>query len=721
MYPDVQFDVLYVPFDDLRGKYETAAATGGGPSVLIGAADWGPALYDAELVADISSMASEDFLRTVNAAALGAVKYKGALIGLPETIKGVVMFRNKSIIADAPASWDDLVTAAKAATQGDVVGADLERGFFFSAAHLNGLGGQLMDDKGNPLFNDEKGVAWVNLLSSFADAGPVEYYTDNDVNLFKAGKAGIIIDGTWNMAGLADAIGADNLAIDPWPSYMGGHLSGYVQTENVYLSANAEGDDQQAAWAFMEYFLSPEAQALLTEAGHIPAVAGVEVTDPLMQQAVTAFEGGAAFPVIPEMGAYWDSMDNALKSVFDEGADPTAALQQAYNGITAKIAELRGQAPPEVALKGTITLWQSWKEEEIAGLNEVIAAFQEKNPDVQFDVLYVPFDDLRGKYETAAATGGGPTVLIGAADWGPALYDAELISDVRSFTSTPFLASINAAALGAVKYKGALVGLPETIKGVVMFRNKGIIADAPASWDNLVTAAKAATQGDVVGADLERGFFFSAAHLNGLGGQLMDKDGNPLFNDEKGVAWVNLLSSFADAGPVEYYTDNDVNLFKAGKAGIIIDGTWNMAGLADAIGADNLVIDPWPTAGDGHLSGYVQTENIYLSANAEGDDQQAAWAFIEFFLSPQAQSILAKVGHIPAVAGVEVTDPLMQQAVTAFEGGAVFPVIPEMGAYWDSMDNALKSVFDEGADPAAALQTASDNITAKIEEMHAGQ
>ena len=67
--------------------------------------------------------------------------------------------------------------------------------------------------------------------------------------------------------------------------------------------------------------------------------------------------------------------------------------------------------------------------------------------------------------------------------------------------------------------------------------------------------------------------------------------------------------------------------------------------------------------------------------------------------------------------GVEVNDPLLVQAMTAFEGGAAFPVIPEMGAYWDPMDNALKLVFDEGADPAEALQTAFDSITAKIEEI----
>jgi arabinogalactan oligomer/maltooligosaccharide transport system substrate-binding protein len=716
MNPEAQFDVLYVPHEDLQGKYETAAATGGGPSVLIGSADWGPSWYDAELVADVSDMTTEEFLRTINAAALGAVKYRGALIGLPQTIKGVVMFRNTSIIADAPATFDDLVAAAQAATAGDIVGADLEYGFFFAAAHLNGVGGLMMDDSGNPLFNDEKGVEWLNLLNSFKEAGPTEYYTDNDVNLFKAGQAGIIIDGTWNTTGLAEAIGAGNLAIDPWPT----PLSGYVQTENIYLSANAEGDDQMAAWKFMEFFLSAEAQAMLTEAGHIPAVAGVEVTDPLMAQSVAAFEGGAPFPVIPEMGAYWGPMDTALKSVFDEGADPAAVLSQANNSITAAVAEIRGEAPPEEEVMGTVSLWHAWKESEIPGLNEVIAAFQEKNPDVQFDVLYVPHEDLQGKYETAAATGGGPSVLIGSADWGPSWYDAELVADVTAFTNAPFLASINEAALGAVKYKGALVGLPQTIKGVVMFRNTSIIADAPATFDDLVAAAQAATAGDVVGADLEYGFFFSAAHLDGIGGALMDRNGDPLFNDEKGVEWLNLLNSFKDAGPTEYYTDNDVNLFKAGQAGIIIDGTWNTTGLADAIGAENLAIDPWPAYGEEegvHLSGYVQTENIYMSANAEGDDQMAAWKFMEFFLSPEAQAILADIGHIPAVAGVEVSDPLMLQAMEAFAGGAAFPVIPEMGAYWGPMDTALKSVFDEGADPAEVLATAFDSITAAIAEI----
>ncbi len=364
---------------------------------------------------------------------------------------------------------------------------------------------------------------------------------------------------------------------------------------------------------------------------------------------------------------------------------------------------------------GTVTLWHSLKEGEIEGMVAVIQLFQERNPGITFDMLFVPFDDLRGKYETAVATGGGPSLLIGAADWGPALYDAELVADVTPFANTAFLSSINQAALGSVQYKDALVGLPLGLKGVVMYRNSSIVPEAASDFEDLLAEAQEATAGDVVGANLERGFFFSAAHLHGVGGSLMTPEGDPTFNDENGVDWLEMLNSFTDAGPAEYYTDNDVNLFKAGNAGLIIDGTWNLNDLAAAIGEDNLSVDLWPSG----MSGYVQNDNIYMGANAEGDDQAATWAFMKFLLTPDAQKLLAdnNKGYIPAVAGVEVPDRLRQEAVAAFEGGTAFPVIPEMGAYWGPMDNALKGVFDQGSDPAEVLTAADEAVNAALPEI----
>jgi len=112
------------------------------------------------------------------------------------------------------------------------------------------------------------------------------------------------------------------------------------------VSANAADDDLTAAVEFLKFFLSVEAQTLLADpanAAHIPAALGVEVTDALMAQAVEAFLGGTIFPVIPEMGAYWDPMNNAAKKVVEEGADPATTLAEAFGAVTAKVQEIRGQ------------------------------------------------------------------------------------------------------------------------------------------------------------------------------------------------------------------------------------------------------------------------------------------------------------------------------------------------------------------------------------------
>ncbi|HQP09073.1 MAG TPA: extracellular solute-binding protein [Anaerolineaceae bacterium] len=377
-------------------------------------------------------------------------------------------------------------------------------------------------------------------------------------------------------------------------------------------------------------------------------------------------------------------------------------------------------APAEEELTGTVTIWHSKKNEETNSLNAIVIAFKEKYPGVEFEQLFVPADDLRNKFETAVATGSGPTMIIGNADWGPASYDAMLVQDLTPMMTPGLMDTLNDAAANSVRYKDAIVGLPINLKGVLLFRNKSIVPEPAADWNDLIAKATAATSGDVQGMVFETGFFFAAGHMYALGADLMDTtSGVPTFNNEAGVAWLTALKNVKDAGiPTVNNSDDDVNLFKVGKAGMIIDGLWNVKALTDAIGAENLVIDPWPAG----MSGYVQNDNIYLTTSAAGDDALATYKFMEFFVSPEAQAFWASAGTpelpmaagIPVVKGMEVTDPLAKQAIACFAGGTAFPVIPQMGVYWDPMNNAILSVLDKGTDPAVALQEAFDSVSGAV-------
>ncbi len=371
--------------------------------------------------------------------------------------------------------------------------------------------------------------------------------------------------------------------------------------------------------------------------------------------------------------------------------------------------------PPPGTIAQTIRIWHSWSEEETGILDFVLKTFQDFYPDVAFDVQYIPQDELYSRYEMAAYRGGGPSILFGPAEWGPLLFQKSLVADLTQDADPKFLAEINPAALGEARYRGALIGLPASIRGgVLLYRNTSLIPERPATFDDLVRLARAATQGGKVGAYLERSFLYSTAHLYGLGGRLLDDQGQPAFNTLQGVAWLKLLRSFEQAGATDYNSNRDLDLFKAGRIGLIIDGSWSRNDLAKAIGKENLAIDAWPKTAGGRLSGFIQADNIYLNANLRGDERYVALLFMGFMMSREVQAVLARAGHIPSVMRVKVDDPLLQQAMDAFEGGTPYPIDPALSLFLDPLEAAMRSVFEENTDPQAALQKAYDEILEKL-------
>lgn len=340
-YPNVGFDLVYVPPDELRTKFASEAYLGGGPSLLLAPAEWGPNFANSDLLVDLSPYVNPDFLATLNPAALGTGRYHEELISLPYALRGVLMYRNQSIIEQPAATFDQLVTLCQTISRIGAVGADIDRGIFFTGAHLEGLGGSLMDGNGNPAFNNARGLEWIDLLKSLNQLGITTFNSNRDRQLFEQGKAGMIVETSGNLRALAAAIGSENLAIDPWPSYGDGHLSGYVLADSVYLNANLSGDDLLAALAFTGYFLAPEVQGVLAEVDLIPSGLNVPVRDRLIQQAETAFANGTTFPDNPEAQVYWSVLESALLDIFDRGVEPVIALQQASDLIATRLAELR--------------------------------------------------------------------------------------------------------------------------------------------------------------------------------------------------------------------------------------------------------------------------------------------------------------------------------------------------------------------------------------------
>ena len=413
---------------------------------------------------------------------------------------------------------------------------------------------------------------------------------------------------------------------------------------------------------------------------------------------------------------------------------PTATLVQqptpaAVPGGGSSAAFLPKEIPPG-GLSPTISIWHSLGRPQLGVLEEVIRVFQDTYPQVSFILTSFPQDELRRSYESAFYQGKAPDLVIGPSDWGAALFDQALVADLAGYYGADFWQTIPGPALAAGQYRKAQVGLPFAMYGVVLFRNRRIISQAPASYDGLVQTARQATHGGVVGAFFDLSAYYTMAHLVGLGGSWLDDSGQPTFGSHEfllALRWLDLLKSFRQAGAVEMNTSRDVSLFQQGKVGFIIDGTWNMTRLAQALGPENLAIDPWPAYGTGRLAGFVQTYSLYLNAStAAHPDAElvSALQFMGTLLSPPAQRRLSEVGYIPALKNLQPADPLIRQAHLALQAGVAYPPALQgeiRVAYWTAIDTAIRQALSLDhaplATPLEALQIAFQAIARRLTEL----
>lgn len=402
-----------------------------------------------------------------------------------------------------------------------------------------------------------------------------------------------------------------------------------------------------------------------------------------------------------------------LAACSGEASFQQAALSVTVNPPATATAQITATpaltATPDIT-KGTVTIWHSLNDPDIATLVEIIADFQNQYPDSQFDVLYLPENILLERYKMALQEGTGPAILLGPASWVPELAANGLVLDLSSRLSTELAERINAGALESGKAGAFQAGLPYSLDGVVIYRNQDIFLDNAQTWDDLVSQAQSVPEGEQIGAFLDRGFYYSGANLEALGGDLMYPDGTPAFNSEQGLEWVALLQSYENAGPTDFLTEQDIERFQLGQVGYIIAQSGIREALADQLGSQNLAIDPWPQYADTRLAGYLTSGIIYLNSLSSPETQELAWMFAQHILAPESQARLSMIGRIPAVLDAPVEDPLIKQAVTALDGNFPYPADPNMELYRTALDTALQAIFSGALAPEVALQEAADVI-----------
>lgn len=274
-----------------------------------------------------------------------ALTYDGTMYGYPVSAETYALFYNKDLISenDVPKTWEDLAKWAKdfnAKNPGKFgFVMDVGNGYYtiiFTTSHGNRLFGESGTDTTNTNINSDesvKGMTFFKTLRSALDVPAADLDTSTADAAFQSGNAAMHITGLWNVVPFENA--GINFGVTTLPSLPGNTspAASFSGTRAMFVSAYSEHPEE--ANEFGEFLLTAEMQKLRFDlTGTVPSI-NVKVSSPYLAGFMAQLDYAFPMPSIPEMGMYWEAMNNASKNIWD-GADVKTELDACNATILGK-------------------------------------------------------------------------------------------------------------------------------------------------------------------------------------------------------------------------------------------------------------------------------------------------------------------------------------------------------------------------------------------------
>jgi multiple sugar transport system substrate-binding protein len=377
-----------------------------------------------------------------------------------------------------------------------------------------------------------------------------------------------------------------------------------------------------------------------------------------------------------------------------------------------------------------IEYWQYFFEARVTAMEQLIENFEAANPDITVKMTHFPYADYRTKVAAAVPAGEGPDVVQLFYGWLNDYMDAELIQPLPTDVFPP--ARIEAEffpMVGAMERDGAYMALPTAVRSLALFYNERLFDEAgidgpPTTLDELVETAKALTKRDGAGNVTQVGL------TTGMTGQdhhwfrevLTRQHGSTpytddyqtvTYNDEGGLAALNFYTGLQSEHGVTVtgFMDEAQAAFKAGRAGMHIDGSFRIGALNNTRGLKWGVAE-LPAGPTGIQSNYSSYWVNAITTKAEGEKYEAAVKFMDYITSDEAMQIwLDTVGELPAKPSVGMTeananDPVFGPFIRGLEY-AHTTIFADESAQRGALVDMVQRIELQGQDPADSLAEAA--------------
>lgn len=381
---------------------------------------------------------------------------------------------------------------------------------------------------------------------------------------------------------------------------------------------------------------------------------------------------------------------------------PAAVEEPAVEAPAAE--EPAAEEPAPAGAPVTLSIWHGYIETEEATFRQAVEDFMAANPNITIEMLAVPFQELVNKFQTEVSAGGGPTLITGPQDRMAGYAEAGLLAPIDA--SAGFFSSLVPAAVEGGRAGGELVGVPINNKVLALFYNKTMVETPPEDFDQLLEMA--AGSGLALTADWFHNYMWAPA----FGAQFFDDNYKVVIDSPEGAKAYSYFKQVCESEGVTCdANDGDMDtLFRQGQAAFRIQGPWASGDFINDLGAENVgvaVIPPIPGQGNPHP--WNQSEMISINVDATPEEQAAAMQFIDYLTSAEVQQLfLNQANWIPSNASVDTaSNPVVGGFLAQVPNSDPFPVVAELGATWDPMQDAITKILEGVGTPQEALSDAA--------------
>ncbi|WP_207767513.1 ABC transporter substrate-binding protein [Arthrobacter glacialis] len=431
------------------------------------------------------------------------------------------------------------------------------------------------------------------------------------------------------------------------------------------------------------------------------------------------------------------------------GVLAAAMLATAACGGPAKESGGVGTAekPVELRILANDGYAKQWQE-------QMVPEFNKKFPNIKVTIDGVPYGDQLAK-TMLELTAADPTYDIVMADdpWIPQMASTgallDLKKDAAEWTDAAYdWNDFNSAPLAAGEWEGVQYGVPLRSNMLMMFYNKALYKDAGVpeptpelTWDDYMSQAPKLvrdTNGDGKDDTWAVGTYFTRDPLtptvwqtifNANGGELLDGDNKPAFNNAVGVAALQThveMLKYAPPGASTWQFTEPLEAFRQGKTATMFN--WGSVYKGTAIDpktttltADQVGIQVMP-AGTNSSGAH---RGIWSGAIASrGQNTEAAWKLVEWLSSSEGEVWQSNtLGVFPARTSTLDSTPEQAWLSPVFDALKMAYADAETGKMWrprlTNSDEVQRILADETAVAMANTNDAAkalDDAAAEIEK-----